>query len=272
MNTKHLRTKLSVLLTTALFLFSCNKNNDHPNPGPAPAAKKIWKIKINQTDSALFAYTTTGLLHKVISTDNGNGSNTSSFTFQYDATNRITEISSAEGVKHKFVYENNRLRLTENFQGLNKVSENVFEYAGDKIITNTLFSRFDSTNGMSVYRPTFKVTYSYDNNGDVAKVIEYQKQVNGPLFYKLSERVIQQYDNAKNPLAVLNYLTLLTLYEIQGNKNILKQKLYDALGNEEESTVNTFQYDDAKYPISGTSTVTPGGGSPITASLIYYYK
>lgn len=262
---KHLTASLSVLLMAVIFLMSCNKNNDILNP--EPTSKKIWKIKYSESDSTLFAYTTTGQLHKVIY---GGGSST--HTFIYDALHRLAEISSAAGVKHKFIYENNKLRLTENYQGLNKVSESVFEYTGDKITTNTLFTRFDSANGVSVYRPAFKVTYTYNNLGDIIRVAAYQKQVNGSQLYKYSEKVIEQYDNARNPLAVLNYLSLLTIYDIQGRKNILKEKTYDALGNIEETTVNTFQYDNANYPVSGTSTVTPAGGTPFTISSTYFYK
>jgi len=262
---KHLVKALSVLLIATISLISCNKKDVFPNPNPV--TKKIWKIKYNESDSTLFAYTTTGQLHKVIYRDG-----TSTHTFLYDASNRIAEISSAAGVKHKFVYENNRLRLTENYQGLNKVSESIFDYTGDKITNNTLYIRFDSANGVSVYRPAFKVTYTYNSTGDATQITAYQKQVNGPQFYKYSEKVIEQYDSAKNPLAVLSYLSLLTIYDIQGSKNILKEKTYDALGNIEETTVNTFQYDDAKNPVSSISTVTPTGGTPFTISCTYYYK
>lgn len=123
-----------------------------------------------------------------------------------------------------------------------------------------------------MYRPIFKVTYAYNSSGDAVKITAYQKQVNGPQFYKYSERVIEQYDNAKNPLAMLNYLSLVILYDLQGSKNILKEKTYDALGNIEETTVNTFQYDDANNPVSGISRVTPTAGTPFTISFNYYYK
>jgi hypothetical protein len=265
MQNKHLITRASAMLIALIFLISCNKKDDLANHNPV--SKKLRKIKFTETDSTLFTYTTTRQLHKVIY-----GSGAPAYTFLYDPSNRIAEISSTTGVKHKFIYENNRLRLAENYLGLNKVSESVFDYTGDKITTNTLYIRFDSANGVTVYRPSFRINYTYNSNGDATRITAYQKQVNGHQFYKYTEKLIEEYDNAKNPLAELSYLSLLTIYDIQGSKNILKEKTYDALGNIEETTVHTFQYDNAKNPVSGISTITPTGGTPFTISRTYYYK
>jgi hypothetical protein len=60
----------SVLFTASIFFISCKK---HDIPSPNPVAKKIWKIKTNDSDSTLFAYTTWGELHKVITTEEGSG-------------------------------------------------------------------------------------------------------------------------------------------------------------------------------------------------------
>ena len=269
MHNKHLVKIFSSLLIATIAIISCNKKDVFPNPNPV--TKKIWKIKYNEIDSILFTYTASGQLHKVISTSQVGGNPNLTYTFLYDNANRVTEIKGAGG-KHKFAYENNRLKLTENYEGTKKVSENIFSYTGDKITTNTLFYRFINDNGISVYRPIFKTEYSYNNTGDVHTIINYHKQANGSQFYKYGEKVIEQYDNAKNPLAVLYYLNLVTIYDIQGSKNILTEKMYDAMGNIEETTVNTYQYDDAKNPISAICTITPTGGTSFSAAIAYYYN
>jgi hypothetical protein len=129
---KNLITKISFLFTAAIVFTSCNKDDLH-NPNPNPAEKRIWKIKTNDIDSTLFAYTTSGELHKVITTEEGSGNDVVTYTFIYTPTSKVSEISSTAGDKHKFVYEGNRLKLTENYVGANKVSENHFEYSDNRV-------------------------------------------------------------------------------------------------------------------------------------------
>lgn len=249
---------------------SCKKDHSESVPPPVEA-KKLWKVKMNESDSILLAYTTTGELSKVITTTDGDGQSLTTYTMLYDPSSRLTEISSSDGRKHKFVYENGQLKLAENYQGTKKVSENYFEFANGRIVSNTLFMPLPN-NEVITYKPTFKVSYAYGNSGDVVNTTTYTMNPNGTVLKKYSERIIEQYDDSKNPLSVLKYLTLLSVYELPGNKNILKEKLLDSDGGVEEATINTYVYDAEKNPISATSVLTPAGGSPITTNFKYYYK
>ncbi len=266
----NLITKLSLLFAATIFFISCHKD-DYPYPIPDTAAKKIWKIKTNDNDSTLFAYTTTGQLFKVITTEEGAGNNVVTYTLLYDPGSKVTEISSSTGVKHKFLYEGNKLTFSQNFEGANKVSENYFEITNNRISSNTLMSPFPG-HGAITYKPTFKTTYTYDAAGQLKKVTSYTVNPNTNAQIKVNEKEINQYDNNKNPLGILAPLTLVGIYDLPGEHNIIKETLYDDEGQIKETTVNGYVYDADKYPVTSTSTITPAIGSPTTKAFKYYYK
>jgi hypothetical protein len=268
-----LATTLSVLFSVSIFFISCKKN-DIPGtkPSPNPVAKKLWKIKTNDNDSTLFAYTTTGELHKVIKTEEGSGDDVVTYTFIYTPTSIVSEIATSMGEKHKFVYEGNRLKLIENYVGPNKASEYFFEYSDNRLSTTFVRTPSRANNGGPLYNPTFKITYSYDASGELKKVASYAINPNTNAQTKVNEKEINQYDNNKNPLGILSPLTLARAFEFAGEHNITRQTLYNRLGQIEETTMNSYVYDDDKYPVTSTSTLTPNIGSPTTTNFKYYYK
>jgi hypothetical protein len=261
----------SVLFTASIFFISCKKN-DIPGPNPNPVEKKIWKIKTNDSDSTLFAYTTSGELHKVITTEEGSGNDVVTYTFIYTPTSKVSEISSTAGDKHKFVYEGNRLKLTENYVGANKVSENHFEYSDNRVSAIIVLTPSPGNNGANLYKLTFKTTYTYAGSGVLKKVTSYAVNPNTNAQTKVNEKEINQYDNNKNPLGILSPLTMARIFEFAGEHNITRETLYDGMGDVEETTLNSYVYDNDKYPVTSTSTITPATGSPTTNNFKYYYK
>ena len=269
----NLITTLSVLFTASILFISCKKDN-HPSPvpDPDPVSKKIWKIKTNENDSTLFAYTTTGELHKVITTEEGMGNNVVTYTFIYTPDSKLSEISSTTGLKYKFLYESNTLKLTENYLGANKLSENHFEYSNNKVSAATVLTAFPGNNGGTLYKPTFKTTYTYDAAGQLKKVISYTVNPNTNAPTKVNEKEINQYDNNKNPLGILSPLSMVHIHDIPGEHNIIKETLYGENMQVEEITLNSYVYDKDNYPVTSTSTATPAGGTPSTINFKYYYK
>lgn len=272
MRNKQMFTTLLSLLTSVLLLVSCNKDDDYHNPGPGPTTKKIWKIKTNENDSTLFAYTTSGQLHKVISTEKGIGDHVVTYTFLYDPTSKVTEISSTIGVKYKFLYEANRPKFTENYVGAKKVSENYFEYTNDRVSSVTVLSPFPGNDNNATYRPTFKTIYSYDGAGNLSKASSYVVNPSTNAQTKINEREINYYDDSRNPLEILATLTLVRIFEIPGKHNIIKETLYDDDGQVEETTQSAYVYDNNKYPMTSTTVITAPGRAPITTNFKYYYK
>lgn len=270
MNSGNLLKAAVIIALGFMFFSSCKKDQSESNLIPDDA-KKVWKIKRNDTDSILLAYTATGELFRVITTTDGDGQSLTTYTMLYDPASKLTAIGSNDGRKYEFVYEKGQLKLTENYQGAQKVSENRFDFENGRMTSNTLFMPF-TNNEVVTYKPTFKISYAYNSAGDVEKAITYTMNPNGAILKKYSERIIEQYDNSNNPMAVLKYLTLLSIYELPGSKNVLNGKLLDADGTMEEATVNTYVYDSEENAVSSTSLLTPVGGEPIITNFKYYYK
>lgn len=264
-----------VLAAGIAILAGCNKQpvtRIDPVPIPVPAAKKLWKIKSGEHDSTLLAYTTAGELLKVISTKGGPGTEPLTYTFMYDASSRVTTIYSNTDLTYKFVYEAGQLKLTENYAGSKKVSENYFQYVSNKLSSTTMFKAYPKENGVVTYLPVLETKYTYDVTGHLKKASSYTIDNKTHVLTPVGQKEISQYDNSSNPLSVIRSLTMVSLYEIPGEHNTLREIVYGSDGFLEETTVNHYVYDANDYPVSGISTVTPEGSNPVTKAFAYYYK
>jgi hypothetical protein len=184
----------------------------------------------------------------------------------------VTEISSTTGLTFKFRYEANQLTLSETFHAGKKLSENYYQYENNRLGSTTLFSPTAHGNGDVTYKPTFKTTYAYDGSGRVEKFTSYTVNPATLAQTKVSEKQINQYDNSKNPLTMLNSVTLATFFEFQSDNNINKETSFDQDGKVEETTVNSRVYDSNNYPVTNTAVKSPALGVPETTVTKYYYK
>ncbi len=278
MNTKKLISKLSILLAGAIILVSCNKNDalkpgpiPEPAPTPTPVTKRLFKITTRDHDSTLFAYTTTGQLFKIISTEGAKAGEPLTYTFMYNPDSTLAEIYTNVNFKYKFVYINNQLSHSENYVNGEKVSENRFTYVGNKISSNVLFTAYPRKDYIT-YKHTFKTTYDYDANSDLKQLVSYALDTGSYAHTKLDEKNIHQYDNSKNPLSIISQLALVSMYEMPGEHNIVKEISLDAEGNVQSSISNTYTYDTDKYPVSRITIETPKDGPVVTRNYKYYYK
>ncbi|HEY0677124.1 MAG TPA: hypothetical protein VGD17_02515 [Chitinophagaceae bacterium] len=268
--TSRLFSKSSVLLLAiaAIAFVSCKKDKSGPG-NPGNQTKKISRIEENGSTTASFEYNTDGTLKKV--STKFDGPQTAVFSFTYDNQKRPIEVASDQGFKSKYVYVNNVLKLTENFEGATKVSENNFAYENGKLKSNTVFTAVPQPGGNTEYHPTYRAVYHYYPTGAVQKVSTY---ILNPLSGELElmfEYVYQQYDDKKNPLAVMSDFSQVIMFHPIHVNNPLIEKLYGANGIVDETTQNVYTYDAAGYPLTCKSTVTPTGGTPLVKDIKYIY-
>lgn len=263
-------TRVAVLsLAVATLTFSACKK-DKSNPTPVPVAKKLSSIDENGHRTASFEYNPDGTLKK-LHTSFVQGV-TTVFTFTYDNQKRILEVSSDDGTRSKYVYENNVLKLTENFYNNDKTSENNFTYENGRVKSNTLFAPFPQPNGSILYKPAYRTVYDYYANGALQKISTYLRNGNVNDNLELdNEYVYQQYDSKKNPLAVISDFSQALMYHPIHVNNPLSEKMYNGAGQVEETTTHEYTYDAAGYPVTLKSTVTSTGGTPTVINTKFNY-
>lgn len=261
-----------ILAIASLVFVSCKKDKSGPdNPGnnPGNPTKRISRIEENGITSATFEYNPDGTLKRISSVTSPD--HTTHFTFTYNAEKKVTEFVTDEGYKAKYVYINGKLDRTENYSDGEKVSESVFTYENNRIKTNTLFSGFPQGGGTVFYKPTYRAVYSYFGNGNVMRIeIQALNRQSGEMEVK-QIHMYHQYDNKKNPLAVLSDFSQIVLYQPAHINNPLAEELLDANGGFLESTNNVYTYDDAGYPVTLKTTIKDESGVPNVINVKFFY-
>jgi hypothetical protein len=257
-----------ILAVSSIGFTSCKKDKSGPGNNPGTQTKKISRIEENGVTTSSFGYNADGSL-KTVTTKLDDHNVT--FNFTYDNQKRPLEFVSSEGYKSKFVYQNNALTLTENYDGNEKVSENSFTYENGKVKSNTLFTGYPEPDGSIIYKPTFRSIYTYYGSGAVHKVSTY---ILNPFSDELElqlEYVYQEYDDKKNPLSVMADFSQVLMYQPVNTNNPKVEKMYNGLGEVEEITQNAYTYDAAGYPVTLTSTVTVTGEQPTVKNVKFFY-
>lgn len=260
-----------VLAVASLAFASCKKDKKNPGGGnnPGEVTKKITRIEENGLTTATFEYNADGTLKKASATVSPG--NTTNFAFTYNAQKKVSEFSSDQGYKAKYVYMNGVLDRTENFEDGEKVSESIFTYENGKVKSNTMFTAFPEGNGDIVYRPSYRVVYSYHANGNVKKAETYVLK-NGTLQLELEQTAIFiQFDNKKSPFAPLAEFAQILMYQGIQINNPIEEELVDAEAGLIETTMHQYTYDAAGYPTTAKSTVTFGGGAPTVINTKFFY-
>ena len=251
-------------------MVGCDKKIAKPQPSEPPKAKKLAKVTMNDADSIVFNYSSSGMLQKIISTEYKVNDKPVVFNLSYDAAGNTSEVNSSGGTRYNFIYQENKLILIENYLNGKKVAENNIGWLDGKVGSKTIFTGKDTDNGGTLYNPTFQVKSQYDGEGRIAKLSSYTIKP-GYVFDLVSEKVINQYHNSENPLHVLSSLDLIR-FEQSPLNNILKETLYNEKGEVDEITVNSYVFDNDNYVISAISVVTETGYSPTTISFKYFYE
>lgn len=260
--------KLSFILAVASIAFVSCKKDKGSGPNPAPVTKKLSRIEENGQTTATFQYNTDGAL-KTIMMDLGLFGATT-FNISYNAQKKISEVLTSDGDKTSFIYEAGNLKMTENFEEGDKISENHFTYENGKMKSNTVFTGSPEGNGTIIYRPTFRTVYHYNANGTVQKVSTYQLDDNDQLALEY-EYVYQQYDNKTNPLTIIAEFSQVMMYQPMSVNNPVVEKLLAPNGTVSETTENAYTYDAAGYPSTLTSTVTAPGQTPTVRTVKFFY-
>jgi hypothetical protein len=251
-----------VLAVASLAIAGCKKDK---GPKPVEQAKKISRVEENGQTNASFQYNADGSV-KSLTVDQGIPV---TFTFTYNAQKKVSEVNTGDGMKSTFVYEGGILKLTENFEDGQKVSENNFVYENGRLKSNTLFTGFPEGNG-TVYRPTYRRVFHYNANGNVQKVSIYALDDDEQLALE-SEFVYTQYDNKKNPLTAIADFSQAVLYEPISVNNPLTEKWQSPNGAVLETTQNEYTYDAAGYPVTLKATTTPQGGAATVRNVKFFY-
>lgn len=255
-----------VLLAAGIAFTSCKKDKSKPTD-PGTATKKITRIEENGNTSAAFTYNTDGTIKTLSMSDNGTNT---VFTFSYNAQKKPSEVVNTDGLKAKYIYEGTGLKMIENYDDNQKISENHFTYESGRVKSNTLFIGFPGEGGNVTYLPMQRSIYYYTAAGALEKVSTYEADDEGQL--KLAqEYVYTQYDAKSNPLAVLSDFSAVIFQQPVHSNNPMVEKMLSETGAVLETTNNVYTYDASGYPLTCTSTSTFMGGTPTVTNLKFFY-
>jgi hypothetical protein len=258
--------KLTLILAVAsIAVAGCKKDK---GPKPVEQTKKISRVEENGQTTASFQYNTDGSL-KSLTMDLGLFDPTT-FTFTYNAQNKIAEVNTDDGDKVKFIYQGGILVWAENYESGQKISENNFQYENGRIKSNTLLTGFPQGDGSITYIPTYRSIFHYNANGTVQKVSNYSLDDNDQLALE-NEYVYQQYDNKKNPLTIISEFSAVLMYHPVSANNPVVEKILKANGTIDESTEHVYTYDAAGYPTTVRSTTTVPGQTPTVRNVKFFY-
>lgn len=258
--------KLTLILAVAsIAIAGCKKDK---GPKPVEQTKKISRVEENGQTTATLQYNPDGSL-KSMTMDMGI-LDPATFTFTYNAQKKIAEVTTDDGDKTKFIYQSGVLVWAENYQEGEKVSENNFQYENGKMKSNTLLTGYPQGDGSIIYRPTYRTVFHYNANGNAQKVSTYTLDNNNQLALE-SEFVYQQYDNKKNPLAVIAEFSQVMMYQPVSVNNAVIEKWQSDNGAVLETTENVYTYDAAGYPTTLKSTVTVPGQTPTVRNVKFFY-
>jgi antitoxin component YwqK of YwqJK toxin-antitoxin module len=261
--------KFSLVLAIASIAFtSCKKDKSGPD-NPPVQTKKLTRVEENGQTTATIEYNTDGTVKKFFTDFGIFGAVT--FTFTYNAQKKVSEITSSEGFRSVFRYENGKLAWAENYEDGEKVGENNFQYENGRVKSNMYLTAYPQGGGHVIYRPTFQAVYNYNANGTLQKISNFVKADAGDQLVLDNEYVYQQYDTKKNPLTVISEFSQIMMYLPVSENNPLIEKFYNANGSVEETTENVYTYDAAGYPLTLKSTATTPGQTPSVRNVKFIY-
>ena len=262
--------KVSAIIAVASLAFvSCKKDKKGPD-NPGNQSTKITRIEENGLVTGKFEYNADGTLKKaIVITSPGNET---VFSFSYNAEKKVSEFTNDQGYKSKYVYANGVLRLTENFQNGVKVSENNLTYENGRIKSNTSFTAFPQGGGNTVYKPTYRVVFTYFPSGNVDKAQYFSVDPD------TNEETLEfayrykQFDDMKSPTSLVADFARILFYQPIHKNNPLLEEFLNSDGIVEETTTYEYTYDATTgLPLTGKSTTNVVGGTPFVINVKFFY-
>lgn len=261
-------------LALALVWGGCKKETGPvPAPTPEPAGKRLVKVQEGTEDFTAFEYYPDGKLKKVTTSYNyGSGPLVSAYNITYDDGGKIEEVHSDEGFTTYYIYDGDKPVLTELWADTGKlVQVNFFVYDGDRLQKHSLFVPEEPGAGTTL-RQLQETQFSYYSNGNLRESVLYGRSPATGNLEKFQVHKYDQYDTRINPYRSLGDFGLVC-FRYVNTVNSLKELLYDRHDVLQETTENTFTYDDEGYPLSNIQKITPGDSAfPTTINITYTYQ
>ncbi len=257
----------AILAVAAIALASCRKDPKPNNPGNSTT--KITRIEENGFITSKFEYNADGTLKRVISATSP-GSETI-FNFTYNAEKKVSEFTTDNGYKSKYVYINGALVRTENFEDGEKVSESNLTYENGRIKSNTLFTAFPQGGGTVTYKPTYRVVFTYFPNGNVDKIENFSVDPDSnEESFEYGYR-FKQFDDKKSPTSFIADFAQVLFYQPIHKNNPLVEEFLDENGVQ-ETTTHEYTYDSSTgLPLTVKSTTIVNGGVPTVINTKFFY-
>jgi YD repeat-containing protein len=255
------------LLSTgiALLSFSSCKKDDVETPPPPAKTPQLAKFT-NGAETTQFSYNADGSFKSItLSTDPLTGDDNITYTAQYGANQKMTQLNGTNGAVLRLTYANSLLSKMEGFTGTDKFVQTTYEYAGTVLKSST---HAYADNGAMV--PFFKGDYTFTAGGNISRVntaainlITNQLEADG--------HVMLQYDDKVNPFAALGDVYTIFWQAVTKN-NLTKQQHYNKNGVPGLLMETTYTYNAQGYPTAAVEKEQLPGEPPVLKNLSYTYQ
>jgi hypothetical protein len=274
--------KLSIALMVFAVIFAACKKEGQYNPG-----KKVTQIVYSYTatvNGATVSHSQKevwkwgGSVLSTIDQYDSNGNNILTMIFQYDESNRISEIATTSEETFKYTYSGKYLDKMEYYNHETLVRTYTFERKGKNIVKVTAttpakdnvkmtanpFVYFipQSAADMLVETSDAKGAATYELTWDGKNVSSVIANINGT-----TQSIKWKYDNKINPFMCLLNPAIYSYSAMLSKNNVVEEELTI----DGKTTTTTFQYEyDGKYPVKKTYTDTYLGVQRTVTTTITY--
>ncbi len=252
--------KLLLPLLSCKLLFSgCDKDSEEIDWSPT---LKIISVDGGSADVFL-TYDNNNLAASIFSNYFHPNEQAKEFFITYYPSGKIKQLHTTDGYKILTEYENEKLIRAFHYQ--DDVEQGYMDYlqmAANELRT-TYYEKVDQDK-----IPQYSIAFYSDNKGNIHEALRMEK-TNVPNQLLRSENSLFLYDENHNPL--YEHRDLLLLFNIVASpNNVLQEDRFDKLLQLIDRTKYSYQYNDYKFPISGTRTLT--GPAPLSSPIQFVYK
>lgn len=268
-------------MVCAVIFAACKKEGQY-NPG-----KKITQIVDTYTTSANGAslshsqkqvWTWGGSVLSTIDQYDSNGNNILTMVFQYDESNRISEIATTSQETFKYTYSGKYLDKMEYYNHETLARTYTFERKGKNIIKVTATSPAKenvkmtanpfvyfipgSAANLLVETSDAKGAATYELTWDGKNVSQVVANINGA-----TQTIKWKYDSKVNPFMCLLNPAIYSYSTMLSKNNVVEEEVTI----DGKTTTTTYQYEyDGKYPVKKSYTETYLGVNRTVESAITY--
>lgn len=263
-----MKTKQSIiyaLLIIAVLVTSCSKTPVvQPAPAPAPVVNALSKAEYGGGDYDSLYYNNDLQVIKIVSHTNAVVPFDQVFTFEYDASKKLTRIVDYSGERYDYVYVDGVLSAVKHYIGNTKTDFKIYDYTNGKL-TNVEEYYQVGLNGQA-YDFSSELEMEYYPDGNLKKQTMYGFDQQTRNRYKMLSTTYSDYDTKQNTAGFLNRFTYYSQVEIQKN-NPGKMTGRDEVNGIDYDYNFTYTYNDFFNPLTQKRT---GNGEQSTTKLHYY--